>query len=75
MKLTRYNYIDMYIDLVVNYKGRDVKIKWTTEDGFIENNFESVFSDLNEFEYDEAYDYFLDDLPLFNLKTEGFENA
>ena len=75
MKLTRYNYIDMYIDLVVNYKGRDVKIKWTTEDGFIEDNFESVFSDLNEFEYDEEHDKFVDDLPLFDLKAEGFENA
>ena len=75
MKLTRFNYIDMYVDCTVNYKGRDIKIKFSTEDGFFENNFESVFSDLNEFEYDQAYDEFLDDLPLFDLKTEGFENA
>jgi hypothetical protein len=65
----------MYVDCTVNYKGRDIKIKFSTEDGFFENNFESVFSDLNEFEYDQAYDEFLDDLPLFDLKTEGFENA
>jgi len=75
MKLTRFNYIDMYVDCIVNHKGRDVKIKWTTEDGFIENNFESVFSDLIDIEYDQAYDEFLDELPLFDLKTEGLENA
>ncbi len=75
MKLTRFNYIDMYVDCIVNHKGRDVRIKWTTEDGFIENNFESVFSDLIDIEYDQAYDEFLDELPLFDLKTEGLENA
>jgi len=75
MKLTRFNYIDMYVDCIVNHKGRDIRIKWTTEDGFIENNFESVFSDLIDIEYDQAYDEFLDELPLFDLKTEGLENA
>jgi len=75
MKLTRFNYIDMYVDCIVNHKGRDVRIKWTTEDGFIENNFESVFSDLIDIKYDQAYDEFLDELPLFDLKTEGLENA
>lgn len=74
MKLTRFNYIDMYVDCIVNHKGRDVRIKWTTEDGFIENNFESVFSDLIDIEYDQAYDEFLDELPLFDLNTEGLEN-
>ena len=75
MKLTRFNCIDMYVDCIVNHKGRDVRIKWTTEDGFIENNFESVFSDLIDIEYDQAYDEFLDELPLFDLNTEGLENA
>ena len=75
MKLTRFNYIDMYVDCIVNHKGRDVRIKWTTEDGFIENNFESVFSDLIDIEYDQAYDEFLDELPLFDLNTEGLEHA
>jgi len=75
MKLTRFNYIDMYVDCIVNHKGRDVRIKWTTEDGFIEDNFESVFSDLIDIKYDQAYDEFLDELPLFDLKTEGLENA
>jgi len=75
MKFTRFNYIDMYVDCIVNHKGRDVRIKWTTEDGFIEDNFESVFSDLIDIEYDQAYDEFLDELPLFDLKTEGLENA
>ena len=75
MKLTRFNYIDMYVDCIVNHKGRDVRIKWTTEDGFIENNFESVFSDLIDIEYDQAYDEFLDELPLFDLNMEGLENA
>jgi hypothetical protein len=73
MKLIRYNYIDIFVDCTLNYKGRDVKIKWTTEDGLIEDNFESVFFDLND--YDQAYADFLDEFPTFNLNIEGVENA
>ena len=73
MKLIRYNYIDIFVDCTLNYKGRDVKIKWTTEDGLIEDNFELVFSDSND--YDQAYADFLDEFPTFNLNIEGVENA
>ena len=75
MKLIRYNYIDIFVDCTLNYKGRDVKIKWTTEDGFIEDNFDSVFGELDSNDYDQAYDEFLDELPTFNLNIEGVENA
>ena len=74
MKLTRYNYIEIYVDFVVNFRGRDVKIKWTTEDGYMDSNFDSVFLELDSNEYDQAYDEFMDELPIFGLKTEGFEN-
>lgn len=75
MKLARYNYIDIYVDCTLNYKGRDVKVKWTTEDGFIEDDFDSVFGELNSNDYDQAYDDFLDELPMFDLNIEGLENA
>ena len=71
MKLTRYNYIDIFVDCTLNYKGRDVKIKYTTEDGFIEDNFDSVFVELDSNDYDQAYADFLDELPTFNLNIEG----
>jgi len=74
MKLTRFNEVSIYVDCVVNFRGRDVKIKWTSEDGYIDGNFDSVFLDLNSDEYDQAYDEFMDELPIFGLKTEGFEN-
>jgi hypothetical protein len=74
MKLTRYNYIEIYVDCVVNFRGRDVKIKWTTEDGYIDGNFDSVFFDLDSDEYDQVYDEFVDNLPIFDLGAEGFEN-
>ena len=75
MKLTRYNYIDIFVDCTLNYKGRNVKIKWTTEDGLIEDNFDSVFLELDSNDYDETYADFLDELPMFNLNIEGLENA
>ena len=71
MKIIRYNYIDIYVDCTLNFKGRDVKIKWTSEEGLIEDNFESVFLELDD--YDQAYDDFLDELPTFNLQE--IENA
>jgi len=75
MKLTRFNEVSIYVDCVVNFRGRDVKIKWTNEDGYIDGNFDSVFLDLDSSEYDQAYDEFVDNLPIFDLGAEGFENA
>jgi len=75
MKLTRFNHISIYVDCIVNFRDRDVRIKWTTEDGLFEDNFNSVFIELDENDYDQAYSDFLDELPIFDLTTEGFENA
>ena len=75
MKHTRFNYIDIYVDTIVNFRGRDVRIKWSTEDGLIEHNLSSVFMELDSDDLDQAYEDFIDELPIFDLKTEGFENA
>jgi hypothetical protein len=75
MKHTKFNEIHIYVDMVVNFRNRDVRIKWTTEDGLIEDDFDSVFIELNENDYDQAYDDFIDEFPIFNLNVEGLENA
>jgi len=74
MKLTRFNEVSIYVDCVVNFKGRDVKIKWTNEDGVIEDNFDSVFLDLEADDYDQTNSDFLDELPIFDLDIAGLEN-
>ena len=74
MKLTRFNEVSIYVDCIVNFKDRDVRIKWTSEDGVIEDNFDSVFGELEAYAYDQAYDEFLNELPIFNLISKGFEN-
>jgi hypothetical protein len=74
MKLTRFNYIDMYVDCTLNFRGKDIKIKWTTEDGLIDTNFESVFFDLDAHQYTQAYDDFIEELPIFDLDIAGLEN-
>jgi len=75
MKHTKFNEIYIYVDIVVNFRNRDVRIKWTTEDGLVEDNFDSVFLELNENDYDQAYNDFIDEFPIFNLNVEGLENA
>jgi len=75
MKHTKFNEIYIYVDMVVNFRNRDVRIKWTTEDGLVEDNFDSVFLELNENDYDQAYNDFIDEFPIFNLNVEGLENA
>ena len=74
MKHTKFNEIYIYVDIVVNFRNRDVRIKWTTEDGLVEDNFDSVFLELNENDYDQAYNDFIDEFPIFNLNVEGLEN-
>jgi hypothetical protein len=74
MKLTRFNEVSIYVDCIVNFKDRDVRIKWTSEDGVIEDNFDSVFLELEADAYDQAYDDFTEELPTFDLTMEGFEN-
>jgi hypothetical protein len=74
MKLTRFNEVSIYVDCIVNFKDRDVRIKWTSEDGVIEDNFDSVFLDLDAHQYNQAYDDFDEEFPTFNLNTEGLEN-
>jgi len=74
MKHTKFNEIYIYVDMVVNFRNRDVRIKWTTEDGLVEDNFDSVFLELNENDYDQAYNDFIDEFPIFNLNVEGLEN-
>lgn len=75
MKHTKFNEIYIYVDMVVNFRNRDVRIKWTTEDGLVKDNFDSVFLELNENDYDQAYNDFIDEFPIFNLNVEGLENA
>lgn len=75
MKHTKFNEIYIYVDIVVNFRNRDVRIKWTTEDGLVKDNFDSVFLELNENDYDQAYNDFIDEFPIFNLNVEGLENA
>lgn len=75
MKHTKFNEIYIYVDIVVNFRNRDVRIKWTTEDGLVEDNFDSVFLELNENDYDQAYNDFIDEFPIFNLNVEGLENT
>ena len=75
MKHSKFNEIYIYVDIVVNFRNRDVRIKWTTEDGLVEDNFDSVFLELNENDYDQAYNDFIDEFPIFNLNVEGLENA
>jgi len=75
MKHTKFNEIYIYVDMVVNFRNRDVHIKWTTEDGLVKDNFDSVFLELNENDYDQAYNDFIDEFPIFNLNVEGLENA
>jgi len=74
MKLTRFNEVSIYVDCILNFKDRDVRIKWTSEDGVIEDNFDSVFLELEADAYDQAYDDFTEELPTFDLTMEGFEN-
>ena len=74
MKHTKFNEIYIYVDIVVIFRNRDVRIKWTTEDGLVEDNFDSVFLELNENDYDQAYNDFIDEFPIFNLNVEGLEN-
>jgi len=74
MKHTKFNEIYIYVDMVVNFRNRDVRIKWTTEDGLVEDSFDSVFLELNENDYDQAYNDFIDEFPIFNLNVEGLEN-
>jgi hypothetical protein len=75
MKLTRFNEISIYVDCIVNFRDREVRIKWTSEDGVIEDNFDSVFLELETDAYDQAYDDFIEELPTFDLNIEGVENA
>jgi len=74
MKLTRFNKVVIYVDCIVNFRGKDVHIKWTDEDGYIDGNFDSVFGELEAYAYDQAHDEFLNELPIFNLISKGFEN-
>ena len=75
MKFVKYNEISIYVDFVVEFKGRNVKVKWSTEDGWLEDRFEDVFMDLSDAEYDEAYEEFIDELPSFSLNMENYDYA
>jgi hypothetical protein len=75
MKFTKFNEISIYVDCIVNFRNRNVRIKWTSEDGVIEDNFDSVFLELETDAYDQAYDDFTEELPTFDLNIEGVENA
>jgi len=74
MKLTRFNEVSIYVDCILNFKDRDVRIKWTSEDGVIEDNFDSVFLELEADAYDQVYDDFTEELPTFDLTMRGLEN-
>jgi hypothetical protein len=75
MKFVRYNAISIYVNYVVEFKGRQVKVIWTTEDGIIEDNFETVFSDLSNDVYEDYQEQFFDELPSISLNMGEIENA
>ena len=69
MKFLRYNDIYYHIDYVVGFRDREVKVIFNSEDG-LESNFENVFIDLNEDDYEDARIQFEDELPFFRIERE-----
>jgi len=73
MKITKYNEISIYVNVILNFRGRDVKVIWTTEDGILKDYFYDAFKDLNEYDLEDAYEQFKDELPLFDLDVQGLD--
>lgn len=67
MKFVKYNEISIYVDFTVEIQGREVQVKWTTEDGVLADNFEKVFANLTDHEYDQVYEKFYDQMYNFTL--------
>jgi hypothetical protein len=76
MKFLRYNEISIYVDFTVEVQGREVTVKWTTEDAILADNFEKVFADLTNDDdaYEEASNDFYENMYDFTL-DRGDDNA
>jgi len=75
MKFVRYNEISLYVNFLVELQGRQVKVKWTSEDGLLEHNFYEVFKDLTDEDYEKLELDFHDFLPTFDIEMKEYENA
>ena len=53
----------------MGFRDREVKVTFNSEDG-LESNFENVFIDLDEDDYEDARIQFEDELPFFRIERE-----